>query len=313
MYTYSGTPATLNTELTAVQVHRLLQQPTVLAARFRDLVFEKFIADFLLTGRYNVTGGAIAYPADETDPYTKDNPEAIAPLAQYSLTQMDAGQLAIAKTAKRGHGSHISDEELSRLLINPVNDGFNALSNNLIRQVDQVALATIASRVTNTYASSPWNAAGAAGAEAVVNAVAFAKAQASNLKKGVNLDTIVLTETQYATAMTKLWSGGYFPREAANPLTSDQWPNVLGLTWVTSPNTPFTDPFLVDRQKLGGMADENIISPEFTRARDTNVELSSTRATVADRDGTLIRVRRVCVPVVTRPWAGVRITGTAVA
>lgn len=304
MYTYANTPAGLDTSLTALQVHHLLKSPALLARRFKQLADEKFIADWLLTGRYQAQGGAIAYPLNDLDIYPKDNPEVVAPGSQYPLTQMDAGQLAIAQTAKRGLGTHVTDEEISRTLINPVNDGFTYLSNAIVRQVDQVALATIASRVTATYASQAWT--GASAARGIVVGVTQAKAQMSALKLGFSPDTIVLGEAQYQQAMAELLLAGLLPREQANPLQGGVWPTVLGLTWVTSPNVPFSDPFLLDRDQLGGMADENIVSPEYTRAG--SVELASER--LAGRDGYEIRARRVTVPVVLRPGAGVRITGT---
>lgn len=118
----------------------------------------------------------------------------------------------------------------------------------------------------------------------------------------------MLSESQYNQAMAVLLLAGLLPREQANnnPLVTGEWPQVLGLTWVTSPNVPFTDPFVVDRPKLGGMADEDIVSPEFTKVVG-NVELAAER--LQGRDGYEVRARRVNVPVVTRPSAGVRITG----
>lgn len=307
MYTYSGAPAGLDTSLTALQVHHLMKSPTLLARRFKSIVDEKFIADFLLTGRYKAVGGSIAYPASDLDIYPKDQPEAVGPLSQYPLTQMDSGQLAIAQTMKRALATEVSDEEISRMLLSPVNDAFDFLGNAVIRAVDSIALGVIASKVTATFSTSanPWT--GAAAARGIVTSVRRAKAQMAALKLGLAPDTVVLTEDQFEQAMAELLLAGILPRENGNPVVTGEWPTVLGVTWTTSPNVPFTDPFLVDRQKLGGMADEDIVSPEFTRAVN-NVELSSER--LQGRDGYEVRVRRVTVPIVTRPSAGVRITGT---
>lgn len=306
MYTYSGTPAALDVSLTALQVHHLMKSPNLLARRFKKLVDEKFIADWLLTGRYPAIGGAIAYPAGELDIYPKDVPEAINPGGQYPLTQMDSGQLAIAKTTKRGIGTHVFDEEISRMLLNPVNDAFTFLGNAIVKQVDSIALAVIASRVTATYASGAWT--GASAVRNIVTAVQQTKAQMHALKLGLDPDTIVLTEAQYQTAMAEFLLAGMLPREANNPLLSGgDWPTVLGLTWTTSPNVPFSDPFMIDRQQLGGMADEDIPTPEFHKVAG-NVELASDR--LQGRDGYEVRSRRACVPIVTRPAAGIRLTGT---
>lgn len=309
MYTYSGTPAALDASLTALQIHHLMKSPNQLARRFKKLVDEKFIADWLLTGRYPAVGGAIAYPASDLDIYPKDAPEAINPGGQYPLTQMDSGQLAIAKTTKRGLGTHVFDEEIGRMLLNPVNDALTFLGNGIVKQVDSIALSVIASKVTATYASGAWT--GGSAVRNIVTAVQQTKAQVNGLKLGLSLDTIVLTEAQYQTAMAEFLLAGMLPREASNPLLSGKgdWPQVLGITWATSPNVPFSDPFMVDREQLGGMADEDIPTPEFSKVVG-NVEFASDR--LKGRDGYEVRSRRACVPIVTRPAAGVRITGTGI-
>lgn len=314
MYTYAGAPAGLNTELTAIQVHHLMKTPTVLTRRFKKLIDEHFIADFLLTGRYQVQGGAIAYPARDLDIYPDREPEVINPGAQYPLAQMDAGQLAIAHTAKRGLGTHVSDEEIARTLVNPVDDAFSYLSNGVVKQVDGVALSTIASKVTETVDVGdlgPWTGGEAAkNVRSIVMSIQQAKAKMSDKKLGLIPDTIVLSELQYETVMAELLLAGMLPREQSNPLTAGSWPTVLGLTWLTSPHVPFTDPLLLDRTQLGGMADEKLASPEFISVTN-NVELSSHR--LAERDAYELRARRVTVPVVLRPDAGARITGTGLA
>lgn len=303
MYTYSGTPAALDTSLTAVQVHALMQAPTVLAREMRSLTNEGFLADWLLTGRYQITGGAIAYPTSQDSPFPKDPAEIVGVGAQYPLTQMDSGQLAIAQSAKNGIGTHVWDEEISRLLKQPVTDGLNYLSNGVVKFVDSTAMAVVQSKVVATYASQAWST-----AAGIINGVLQAQAFLTNLKAGLNPDAVALNVNQYSNVMATLALAGLLPRDTinANPLMTGKWPNVLGFTWTASPNAPFSDPVMVDRAQLGGMADETIVSPEFRRAG--NVEVASDR--LQGRDGYELRARRVCVPIVRRPWAAVRITGT---
>ena len=289
-YTYSSTPAGLDTSLTAIQTHNLMKQPALLARYMRSILDEKFLGDYLLTGRYVAEGGAIAYQSG-----------IVGMGSQYPLTQMDAGQLAIAKTLKRGIATHVWDEEISRMRMNAVAMATSTLQNGMIKSHDGVSLGVIASRVTATYASQAWST-----AAGIVNGVMLAKAQLSALKSGVTADTIVLREDQYERVMAVLLLAALLPRESVNPINTGTWPQVLGLEWVTSPNVPFSDPLLVDREKLGGIATENIASPEYSRAGD--FEVASDR--LQGRDGYELRIRRVSVPIVVRPDAGVRITGT---
>ena len=86
---------------------------------------------------------------------------------------------------------------------------------------------------------------------------------------------LLLRHAAFATSVLLATYASLLPRETVNPINTGVWPQVLGVEWVTSPNVPFTDPLLVDREKLGGIATENIVSPEYSRAGD--YELASER------------------------------------
>ncbi|PZE23916.1 hypothetical protein DEI86_13535 [Curtobacterium sp. MCBD17_028] len=102
-------------------------------------------------------------------------------------------------------------------------------------------------------------------------------------------------------------TSNFLPRESGNTVETGVIPNYLGLTWTTSRYVPFTDPFLVDRNQLGGMADEDLGSPGYSRAA-SGIETKTIRA--ESRDAYDLRARRVTVPVVRDIRAGLRITGT---
>lgn len=65
---------------------------------------------------------------------------------------------------------------------------------------------------------------------------------------------------------------------------------------------------MLDRTLLGGIADENLNSPGYTRSGSFGVEVQIER--VGKRDAYEPRARRVTVPVVIEPLAGATITGT---
>ena len=62
-------PAVTGENLTAEQVHELLRSRVRVARRFAQLTDQKFIADWLLTGRYPVEGGAVLYPSSGAGGY----------------------------------------------------------------------------------------------------------------------------------------------------------------------------------------------------------------------------------------------------
>lgn len=320
-YTYP-LPA-LEGDLTPEQIHMLLSNPQLIAKRVADLANEKFIADWLLAGRYSATGsGAILYDEGGDQIYPADSPEAIAAGAEFPLTVMEEGELTAARTVKWGLDSEIYDESIARRRMDPVNRMLKAIVNSVIRQVDSVALAVIMSKITRSYASAiTWTS-----AENIVRSVLLAKAEADKpiANTAYNFDTVLVTPIDWATVMGYLLTSGFLPRENNNLILQGQLPvNVLGLTWVTSPNIPDAQarPMLVDRDALGGMADEDIQSPGYARAAAVSADDGRNLAIGIDtkvmrlvgeddRDGYRARGRRITVPVITDPNAAMFIDGT---
>ena len=48
-------------DITAADVHAFLKSPTQVARRLADLAAQRFVADFLLKGRYSAEGGAVTW------------------------------------------------------------------------------------------------------------------------------------------------------------------------------------------------------------------------------------------------------------
>ena len=290
--------------LSTAQIHLLMQNPRVIAKRVATLADQRFISDFLLTGRFAATGGGIFYETGE-EIFPADAPEAVAPGAEYPKTVLTRGELASAKTTKWGLDSEVTDEAISRLGIRPVDSALVKLANSVVRTVDTVGMAVIASKVTSTFASAQWNS-----VAAVIQSLLSAKANREDLALGIDVDTIALSGAQYAKVMGLFAAANVLPRENGNPIVNGALPvNLLGYTWVTSPHMVGSDPLFIDRDQLGGMADEDLQSPGYSRpAGGVGVETYTER--VGSNDKYLARARRVTVPVVLEPQAGIRITGT---
>jgi hypothetical protein len=289
--------------LTTAQIHLLLSNPNIIAKRVAELSKMRFIADFLLTGNYEARGGGIFYETGE-EIFTADAPESIAPGASYPKTVLTSGEIAAAKTDKRGLGTDITDEKISREGITYVNKGLGRLTNSVIRDVDTIAMAIIMSKVTTTYASATWSTTGA-----MAEALLAISGERADMGTGLNLDTVVLKPAKFAKVIGKLIDDKALPREQGNIVITGQIPvDALGFTWATSPFYTSDNPMLVDRDQLGGMADENIQSPEFRSVAGSKVEVASDRAKGNDKYE--LRARRVTVPIVNEPLAGVQLTGT---
>lgn len=303
----------LDNTLTVPQVHYLLKNPALLARRVRDLALYGYIADFLLTGRFQAVAGAILYPNGEPI-FTNDDPEAVGVGGEYPLTSVGSGTMAMAKTVKWGRDVEIYDEEIAALQMNPVNRALRNLVNSNIKYIDSVALGVIASKITRTHsAGAAWTSLTGSG-EQIIEDVLLTKAETEELEDGFDLNTVVLKPTQYAKVVARLIAADLLPREAGNPVQATATFDYMGLTWATSAHSPVTDPLLLDREQLGGMADWNIQSPGYASgAGGVGIEVATWRlGGEGNRDGYRTRARRITVPVVVEPNAGVKITGTGI-
>ncbi|MGV8912234.1 MAG: hypothetical protein ACOH14_06400 [Rhodoglobus sp.] len=290
--------------LTIDQLHALLGNPRVIAKRLHSLTEMKFIADFLLQGRFDASGGGVFYESGE-EGFASSDPESVAPLGEYPKVVLESGEIVSARVVKWGLDTIISDEKIKRQGVTYLNKGLIRLSNTIVRHVDSVAMAVIASKVTSTFASpSTWTTAGKA-----VEAVMSIQNARAELGLGIDLSTIVLKPTQYAKLIGLLIDDKALPRESGETAVQGNFPvDALGLTWATTPHYSGTNPLLVDREQLGGMADEPLGGPGYVGAGQVGIEAKSIRND--NDDSWTVRGRRVTVPVVTEPNAGVTLTGT---
>lgn len=291
--------------VTPEQLKLLLGNKTLVARRIAELTREKFIADYLLTGRYDAQGGGVFYDTETGELYTGEDPEAIEPAGEYPLVHLDEGVPSAARTVKWGQGTRFTDEKITREGRQYVDRGLARVGNTIVRHVDGVAWGVISSKVTSTRAASAtWDKAGV-----MMRDILSVQNERAELATGIELDTVALSGDQFANLIGLLVDDKALPREQANIVLTGNVPvNALGLTWVTSPHIVGDDPWLFDRDQLGGMADEKLISEEFASAGPQGVEAATER--VKGVDAYEVRARRVTVPVVVEPNAGVRLTGT---
>ena len=291
---------------TTTQALAFLKSPTLLARRMSEiLAAQEFIGYSLLTGRYTVEGGAIAVPKNEV--IRSDRPaETVAPGAEYKLTPMSAEEYDLYQASKDGLATEVADELIGRQKNQPIEEALQILKVELLVKANAAAVAAIASKVTATIAAgAAWTS-----GKQIVKDVLRAKGQVRALKLGYDLNTVVLTEAQYAAVMPEVFD--MLPDNDPSVI-SGSFPNVLGLTWLATADANFSNPLLVDRNRLGGIARENIPSPEYAQVPavngvSTGVEVASIRQPNADK--TRVQARNAHVPVVVNPAAGVSVTGT---
>lgn len=306
-FTYPVPAPTISTDYETV--HRLLQNPTLIARRLRTLAEQRFIADTLLTGRFATSGGSIWYEQPGESIYTNDTPEAVQPNAEYPLTTHGIGATAVATVVKWGQDVIVTDEAIKRLNRNPVDRSFVKLVNQMVKTIDGIALSAITSAVTQTVAAAAqWTT--AATAKQIFSDVAKAKQDVIDLNQGYDPNVVVLPSAAWVAAMATFTDAGYLPREdRSTPALTGQFPVIDGMIWLTSPNVPSsTTAYVVDTNMLGGMADEQLGGPGYAGSA-AGVEVKSIRN--EEQDGWRLRARRITVPVVIEPNACKKITGVA--
>lgn len=291
---------------TTAQALAFVKSPTLLARRMSEILSaQEFIGYSLLTGRYKVEGGAIAVPKNEV--IRADRPaETVNAGAEYKLTPISGEDYDLYQSSKDGLATEVTDEAIGRQKNQPIEEALQVLKVELLIRANAAALAAITSKVTATIAAgAAWTT-----GKQIVKDVLRAKAQVRALKLGFDLNTVVLTEAQYAAAMPEVFD--MLPDNDAS-IISGTFPSILGLTWLATADANFANPILVDRNRLGGIGREEIPSPEYASVPaingiNTGVEIASIRQPNADK--TRLQARNAHVPVVVNPSAGVFITGT---
>lgn len=302
--TYPPAPPTLSGD--NLTINRFLQSPTLLQRALRTLAQNRFIADVLLTGRYQVAGGAIQYQQSESI-YSDRTVDSVDAGSEYPLSTVGTGTAQVASVTKWGQDALVTDEAIKRFLFDPVNRALLKLVNQMVKKVDSVALAVIASQVTTTQAATAAWAPGTTSTNPLYDIMkAVATVNATN--QGYEVDTAVVDDLHYAQLMNNTAVLTALRREdPANPAYTGRLPGLAGVQVLVSPNLPTAATcILVDSKNLGGMADENLGGPGYT-GQLMGVEGKSIRE---DRSDTWrLRARRITVPIVIEPLAGVVITG----
>lgn len=302
MATYPNAAGTLSNDVLVAQ--RFMKSPTAVQRLFQEKIENAFLADAILAGRAQTDSGAIQYELDE-DQFAVREPESVKPGAEYPLTTTGGPDVQTAVTVKWGLDSLITDESISRGAMSPVESGLNKLRNSVVRKVDSVAMSLVATRVTQEYdASAAWTTDGAA----ILRDILLADALIEGHDRGYVADTLVLSPTlaAYVASNTKILDAQ--SREGRdNAAYTGVLGNIAGKTIMRTNHLPAgVDAILLDRNALGGIADESLQGEGYSGAP---VQVKKIRE--ENTDEWRIRARRVCVPYVSNPLAAVKFTGVS--
>lgn len=303
---YPPSPPTISSNV--LTISRFLNNPAVVTRRLRTLTENRFIADVLLSGRYEVSGGALLYEQSETI-YTDKAPEAVNAGAEYPRSPATPGPAALAGVVKWGQDVPITDEHVKRYGRRAVDVSLTKITNYLVKQVDSVALAVIAAAVTQTAAATGggnWSGASADPLLDLMTAVATIRAN----DQGYEPDVAVMSDLNYARLISNAKIIAGLARESDTSVTrSGDVLTVAGLTILPTNNLPVASTcFVLDTSMTGGLGYERLESPEYQGDPANGVESWIRRDPLAN-DAWIVRGRRPVVPVVQEPGAIYKITG----
>lgn len=300
---YSYPPQAPTVSGDTVTTSRFLNSPTLVARRAQELTQNRFIADVLLSGRTDVSGGAITYELDE-DLYTVRPITSVSAGGEYDLTTISSGTPQIVKVTKWGQDTLVTDEAIKRQNFSAVEKGLGKLANTLVKHIDTIALSLIASTVTATQAAAQkWDGSGTA--PTILRDIMLAKAKVNALNKGYDPNVMAVDDATWAYLASDEKVMTFRAREdTANAVYTGQFGYIAGMLVLPTPNLPGgSGAWMVDTTVLGGIADEDLGGGYV----GDNVQTKSIREDLNDR--WRLRARRVCVPYVTDPGAGIQITG----
>lgn len=304
MQTYPFTPSQL-ANVSAADLIAFLKSPTLVARRLGEILqAQQFLGLYLLQGRFTITGGSIGVPINEVI-RAQRGAEIVNPGAEYKLTPMSQEQYEFYSAVKEGLATEVTDEQIGRLLRAPIDEAFTFLQTELVFSANDAAMGVIESSITNTVAAGgAWT-----NGKQVYKDALRVKAAVRRQKLGFDVDTVVLPGEQYAEVIPELLD--ILPKDSNQALT-DGFPTVGGITWISDDGDDLPDPLFLDRRRLGGIAREQIPTPEMRSVGgDTGVEVASIRVPEAEK--TRLQARNVHVPIVTNPLAGFYVTGTEAA
>lgn len=284
-------------------VSRFLNTPTLVARRMRTLAEQRLISTSILTGRETVSGGAISFEQNE-GLFTDRPVEAVSPGGEYPLTTVGDGTAQLAKVVKWGQDTFVTDEAAKRKAMSAVDKALLKLINTAAKNVDTVALAAIASSVTQTQAAAAaWSA--ATGVQ-MLRDVLKAKAALAALNQGYEADTMVIDDLTWALIASDQTLISTIARETqSNAVVTGNFDVLAGLRIMRTPNLPAAGAWILDSSQLGGIATEDL-GGNYQKV-DGILESKSIRD--EDNDQWRLRARAVAVPYINEPNAAIRITG----
>lgn len=152
-----SSPAQVDQQTGAISVPLLLQQPTRILRQMATVATYYYWADRVLPNGGGVSGGGVIFDvAQPGDSYSAREPEPIAPLAEFPVSNAAEPIPATAQVAKWGTRLEISDEKRDRNDVRYVQREQVRAANTMVRRLHTNAVAAIDAAVAAFSRTTTW-------------------------------------------------------------------------------------------------------------------------------------------------------------
>lgn len=306
-----GAP-TLNGQILSLDAY--LNDPKFFARLVGDFAQTNPVGAMLLKGRQDVTGsGALLYEGINAL-YADGLAQIVDQLGDYPMVMTGNGIPNVAATIKSGLATQFSDELAARSRFYEAQKKVKKLVNSVDLLFENTCVSAISSAVSGTIAAtavfnSPTTTTRLYDIQAAIAQV-VENGQANGL--AYNPDVVVARPTIFAGLVVELLNTKQIdPAAAATAARLGQVVALDGVTYARA-NSSFgggTKVFVGDSTELGGIATESLGGQYVKTDESDALSIEVFVERLNKRDGWHAQVRRVAVPFVTDPGAGVWITG----
>lgn len=311
----TGSPAAPTLSGTTLTIDVYLNNPKYFARLAADFATTRPIGGVLLKGRVDVTGsGSLLFEGIDTM-FADQVASVVDQLGDYPLVTTSNGTPSLAATIKNGLATEFSDELVKRGRFDELTKKTKKLTNSTAKLFDTTCTTAISSAVTaTTAATATFDAAGGNGFRDIQ--VARAKIQEAGDAIGVAYepDVVACRPLIFAYVVEQLVRVGALLK--ADALVANASGIVFsaadGMTYVRA-NAAFgsgTKVFVGDSSMLGGIATEDL-GGNYERLGNDALDTEVKVIREDKRDGWHIQARKVAVPFITDPLAGMWITGAS--
>ncbi|TIC78784.1 hypothetical protein [Nocardioides sp. GY 10127] len=309
----TSSPAAPTLSGTTLSLDVYLNNPVYFARLAADLTKTRPIGGDLLKGRVDVTGSGSLLFEGLDSLFADQDPGVVAQLGDYPLVTTSNGTPSVAETVKNGLATEFSDELASRGRFDELSKKTKKLTNSVAKLFDTTVTTAVTSSVTaTTAATATFDNASGNGFRDIQ--VARAKIEEAGDAIGVayNPDVVACRPLIFAYVVEQLVRIGAL--QSAEALVANATGIVFsaadGMTYLRA-SASFgsgTKVFVADSTMLGGIATENL-GGGYTKMGTDPLDAEVKVIREDKRDGWHIQARKVAVPFVTDPAAGIWITG----